>query len=47
MTKQGVSKQRIKIDSLIFKDMNLKFVELFLKSEEYEPIYDNYFIFCN
>lgn len=46
MTKQGVSKQRMKIDSLIFKDMNLKFVELFVKSEEYEPIYNNYFIFA-
>ena len=26
ITKQGLSKQRMKIDSLIFKDMNLKFV---------------------
>ena len=46
ITKQGLSKQRMKIDSLIFKDMNLKFVELFINSEEYNPFYKNYFIFA-
>ena len=38
-TKQAVSQQRMKIDSLIFKDMNMRFVELFINSEEYKPYY--------
>ena len=43
-TKQAVSQQRMKIDSLIFKDMNMRFVELFINSEEYKPYYKDYYI---
>ena len=46
MTKQALSQQRMKIDSFIFKDMNIEFVELFIKSEEYESDYKNYSIYA-
>ena len=41
-TKQAVSQQKMKIDSSIFKDRNIKFVELFINSEEYEPFCKNF-----
>ena len=44
ISKQAVSKQRMKIDSSIFKDMNDEFIELFVKSEDYEAFYKNYHV---
>lgn len=39
--KQAVSQQRMKIDYMIFKDMNIKFLELFINSDEYSSDYKN------
>lgn len=44
--KQAVSKQRMKINHMIFKDMNIQFIKLFINSEEYTSDYKNYKIWA-
>ena len=44
ISKQNLSKQKMKLDFKIFKDMNKDFIERFYKSEEYTSHFKNYIV---
>ena len=44
ITKEAVSKQRQKFSAEIFKDMNKAFVKEYYRSEEYVPIFKEYYV---